>query len=426
MKEQFLSHARRALAWTSCLAMLAATSAACGSEDPDGNDPLPGAGGSDDAGGSDPDGAGGAGGEDAETRRYALFVGSDFSTKAELAVIDLDADSVAGNLVFEDQDTMPYASGARGFALHRTDSSLDLLDEKAPWEVVHSIEMKEEGLATNPYAAVVAAGDTAYVVRYAHNTIRVVDLATGKSTGKVDLSGLLHPDDPDGFVDAMDGVYDAVSKRAYFLMGRIDQSDFSGPGPDYVSRCLSFGAAIVGVDTATNEIIDLNGDAPGEVIELSGQNPSALAADFASNRLIVVQAGCHLPAENEGDEALRDKRGIEAVSLDTGDSTWLYETTELDRLSYLLWLGPDKAYVGKGFPTQWHAWKPSEAKLGDLETSMPEHPLWDGKRIVGLSSSEDDRADVVAFDPETREISPIASGIFTSSGLYPYGSAIIR
>lgn len=438
MREQFLVRARRALVWTSCLAVLATAGVGCGGEDPDPEAQPPshggegGSGGAGGEGGSDPDGSGGAGGHAGEgdggkeeSRRFALFVASDFDAKAELAVVDLDTNEVKGHLSFEDQDTLPYASGGRGFALRRTDSALDILKADKPFEIAHSVDVKEDDTPTNPYAAVVTAKDKAYVVRYAHNALKIVDLATGQSTGEIDLGGFLHADDPDGLIDVQDGVYDPASKRAYFLMGRINQFDW-GEAPDYVSECLPFGAAIVGIDTETNEILDLNGDAPGQAIELEGQNPSGLAADFASGRLIVLQGGCYVPKDNEDDPPVRKNRGIEEVSLTSGSASWLYQTTELDRLSYLLWLGPEQAYIGKGFPTTWHPWKPTDTSLGDAEELMPELPVWDGTRIVGLSNAEDGSANVVAFDPVTREVSPIANNIFATSGLYTYGSAIVR
>lgn len=426
MNKQFWTRARVhvALAWASCMvAGLAST--ACSGDDSDARETAPGAGGSggsgDDAG-QLPEDDGGAGGSDPS--RYALFVASNFADEAELAVVDLAAKSIAGNVAFDDQDTIPYASGGRGFALHRTLGEVSVLDAKAPWKVAHSIDVKADGASTNPYAAVVTADEEAYVVRYAHNALDIVDLETGAVKGQIDLSSFLHPDDPDGHVDAFDGVYDAKSQRAYFLLGRIDQFDFSGPAPDYVSKCLPFGAAIVGVDVKTHEIVDLNGDAPGQAIELLGQNPSALAADFASDELIVLHAGCHVPAE-EG-EAARDKRGIEAVSLTSGSSRFLFQTTELDRLSFLLWLDSKRAYVGKGFPTQWVTFDIGEETLGDVEPRIPELPVWDGERIVGLASADDGTTNVVAFDPVSKEVSPIASNIFATSGLYTYGSAVIR
>ena len=184
-------------------------------------------------------------------------------------------------------------------------------------------------------------------------------------------------------------------------------------------------AAVVGVDTETNEILDLNREEPGQLIELEGQNPNALVADFANDRLIVLHTGCYHPGATEEDEPTRDHRGIEAVSLSSGSSEWLYESAEAERLSYLLWLGPERAYVGQGFPTVWHAWNPTEPALGAVESKIPELAAWDGKRIVGVAAAEDGSIDAVAFDPDSGEVATVASGLFQTEGLFSYGSAVL-
>lgn len=418
------ARARAFVAWLSCVVALAGV-AACGGDDADANTGPSGAGGSGGSGGSGGAGGSGGNGDGGDVPPYALFVGSNFTTAAELAVVDLEAGSVAGRIVFDDQDTLAYASGGRGFALHRSVGDISILDAKEPWKVAHLVQVRDAGKSTNPYATVVTAGDKAYVVSYSHNALAILDVATGQLQGEVDLANFVLPEDPDGFVDAFDGVYDPATKRAYFVLGRINQLATDFLPPDYVASCRPFTAAVVGIDTETNTILDLNGDAPGELIELRGQNPNAIAADFANDRLIVLHTGCYEPTEGE-DEPARAHRGIEAVSLSSGTTEWLYESAETARLSYLLWLGPDRAYVGKGFPTAWHAWNPAEAELGEVESKIPEFPIWDGTRIVGIAFGEDARIDAVAFDPDSGEVTTIAPMLFETPGLSPYGSAIVR
>lgn len=411
---------RATLAWLVCTMALAG-STACSSDDADSHGDPAGAGGSGGDGG-----AGGDGGGEETTPPYALFVASNFDTTAEMAVVDLEAGTVAGRVVFDDQDTVPYASAGHGFALHRMQGSVAVLDPKAPWSVAHTVSVSDGEQSTNPYAAVVAAGDKAYVVRYSHNALAIIDVTSGERIGEVDLSGFVHPDDPDGFADAFDGVYDPATKRAYFVLGRVNQFTTDFIAPDWVAPCNPFNAAVVGIDTETNEILDLNGDDPGQLIELEGQNPNALVADFASDRLIVLHTGCYTPGATEEDEPARGHRGIEAVSLSSGSSTWLYESAEAERLSYLLWLGPERAYVGQGFPTAWHAWDPTEPTLGAVEAKIPELPSWDGERILGVASAEDGSVDAVAFDPDSGEVTTVAAGLFETEGLFSYGSAVLR
>lgn len=423
----------RTLVWFAC-ALVAGAVAGCSSDDggaaPGGGSAGGGAAGgdagadvtSDAADESTADAASEPDAAEAGAKSWALFVGSDFSTTAELAVVDLAAGAVAGRLTSTDQDTLPYASGGRGFALHRTAGTVDLLDAAEPWKVAHTVSVNDGDASSNPYAAVVAAGAKGYVVRFAANSLDVIDTGAGTVTGQVDLSSALDANDPDGLVDVLDGAYDAASGRAYFLLSRIDQFDFSGPGPDYVPRCLPVHAMIVAVDAQTDALVDLNGAAAGEGLELLGENPSALATDLAAHRLVVMQAGCYEPDDGGADAGvLRAMRGIEAVDLATGTSSWLYTTTDVDRLSYLLWIGPTQAYVGKGYPTAWYAWDPTSASLGAAEPSIPSMPVWDGTRIVGLASG-----DAVAFDPTTKAVTTLASGVFATPGVGDYGSAIVR
>src|SRR5271170_6416482 len=56
---------------------------------------------------------------DASPPSYALFVGTDF-TNAELSVVDLTNDSVAGRMSLADSDSVAYSSGGSGFVLERS------------------------------------------------------------------------------------------------------------------------------------------------------------------------------------------------------------------------------------------------------------------------------------------------------------------
>ena len=66
-------------------------------------------------------------GGEAGTPSYALFVGTDFSN-AELAVVALHPDSVAGRLPLGDQDSVPSASGGAGFVLEHKIGKVIVLD----------------------------------------------------------------------------------------------------------------------------------------------------------------------------------------------------------------------------------------------------------------------------------------------------------
>jgi hypothetical protein len=364
-----------------------------------------------------------AGPPDASGPAYALFVGTDF-TNAELAVVALHPDSLAGRLPLSDQDSVPYASGGYGFVMEHALGQVIVLEQAQPWMAKTTIDINDAPDAatyvSNPRAVLVTTESKAYVGRYASNVVQIVDVASGAVTGHLDLSAYLAPDDPDGLVDVQDAAYDPATKRAYFLLQRINQFDY-GPGPDYVGACLSSHAQIVGVDVTSDSFVDLNGAAAGTAIDLLGENPPSLIADFANGRLIVPETGCYQPAVpdagSDGGALPRLDRGIESVALSTGTSTWLYQTTNLDRLSGLVWVDGTHAFVNEG--STWFAWNPAHANLGDPVANFPRAPVSDGTgRIVGLASGTGSDGgvvySVVAFDVGTSQLTTLAEGPFQS------------
>ena len=238
---------------------------------------------------------------DASTPSYALFVGTDF-TNAELSVVALHPDSVVGRLPVADEDSVPYASGAAGFVLEHTIGKVIVLDSDQPWMAKSTIDINDSpdaatAYASNPHAIVVTTGTKAYVARYSSNVIKIVDVGSATVTGSIDLSAFMAPDDTDGLVDVQDAAYDPATQRAYFLLQRINQFEIDPP-PDYVGACLASHAEIVGVDATNDTIVDLNGAAAGDAINLLGDDPAALTPDFANGRLIVAETGCYQPSES--------------------------------------------------------------------------------------------------------------------------------
>ncbi len=364
---------------------------------------------------------------DASALNYALFVGTDFE-HAELSVVALHPDSVAGRLPLADEDSVPYASGGFGFVLEHTVGKAIVLDRTQPWTARNTIDVNDSpdagSYASNPRAVVVTTGTKAYVARYASNLVQIVDVASGTVTGGVDLSAFVAPDDTDGLVDVQDGVYDPATGRAYFLLERINQFDF-GPGPDFVGACLPSHGEIVAVNVATDAIVDANADAAaGTAINLLGDNPASLTPDFANGRIIVTETGCYqaLSADAGADAgpAPRLGRGIESVALSTGTPTWLYQTSDLDRLSALVWVDGSHAFVNKG--SDWFAWNPTQATLGSAVTGFPQAPFYDGAgRIVGLAASTPDAGSdagvtwsVVGWTVATSQLSTLAASPFES------------
>lgn len=326
---------------------------------------------------------------------YAIFVGTDF-TNAELSVVNLSPNALAGNLALGDEDSVAYASGGLGFVLERSVGSVLSLSPTQPWTARATIDVNDNPDAgsyeSNPHAVVVTAGTKAYVVRYASNVVKIVDVASGASTGSIDLSAFVASDDPDGLVDVNDGVYDPAAQRAYLLLQRINQYDY-GMAPDYVGACLASHAEIVAVDVATDTVVPLNDAGTNGAIDLLGDNPQGLTADFANGRILVADAGCYAYPDGgtDGGASIRLGRGIESVTLATAMPAWLYQTGDLDLLSSLILADATHGYVELG--GQWFPWNPTQTTLGSSSpiANFPLAPFYDGNgRVVGLSAVQPD------------------------------------
>jgi hypothetical protein len=362
---------------------------------------------------------------DAGPAARAIFVGTDF-VNAELSVVSLKPDAVVGHLPLDDEDSVAYASGGTGFVLERGLGHAIVLDPAHPSMPALTLDLNDTpdagAYASNPQAVLLTTGTKAYAARYASNVVLIVDVATGAVTGRIDLSSFVAPDDPDGLVDMQDAVYDPTAKRAYFLLQRINQGDFSGSDPDNLGMCLASAAEIVGVDTTTDAIVDLNGAAPGQAIDLLGDDPQSLTADFADGRIIVPDTGCYVAPDGGLDAGpeVRVGRGIESVAIATGTPSWLYQTTAPDRLNGLLWVDGTHAFVDVG--DGWFVWNPTVPSLGVLAAGFPQAPLSDGSgRVVGLSFAMPDAGSdagvswsVVAWDVATSQITTLVDNPFAT------------
>ena len=219
---------------------------------------------------------------DAATAAFGVFAGSDYSTTTKVAFLNLATNQPAGAVLpVASGDTVPYARGNHGFLLDRANGDVLVLDPAAPWSNPKTISVLdadagEGGLLLNPHAAVVATGSEAYVLRYGSNTMTIVDIASGTVTGQIDLSSFVAPEDPDGVVDAWDGVFVPADNRVYLLLGRVDQSPTGyGIGGDRLNHCTPNGPIVVGIDVTTDQVVNnLPGDAGGNAWTLLGQNPS--------------------------------------------------------------------------------------------------------------------------------------------------------
>ncbi|WP_394827768.1 hypothetical protein [Pendulispora albinea] len=371
-------------------------------------------------------------GQDAGGPEYALFLGVDFSAPSpQLAAVSLGSKAVAGRLTIAGNTNVALAaSGGHGFVLQRATGKLFALDPAQPWKIRATIGINDTvdsgPTPVNPHDVVVTAGAKAYVTRYARNTVTIIDAAAASVTGSLDLSEFVDPLDPDSLVDAQSAVYDPATKRAYFLLQRINQNP-SGPftPEDGLAPCVEVRGQIVAVDVTNDTLVDLNGAAPGKAINLVGDNPQALVPDFAAGRILVPDTGCFVP--QDGGIGPRRGRGIEAVTLATATSSWLYQHDNLARLEGLVVADAAHAYVGltSNFSDRkWFAWNTGATTLGSELSNFPKAPFYDGKsRIIGLAAKKLDAGasdvalSVVAWDVASSQLSTIAENPF--EGLLP-------
>jgi hypothetical protein len=425
--------------------------------------PPDGVGGAVGSGGADaaPDAPDGSGGADAAPDRdsssadgqqdavadagaagVGIFAGSVGSNGVKLVAFDFAKGAVAGTATISASfgDAVPVVGVGRDFLMLRSDSKVLVLDEARPWIATKTIDVGvvDAAMGTNPHA-VVDTGTKAYVALYGTNRLAILDPAAGTITGHVDLSAFASPSDPDGLVDVFDGVYDAASHRAYFLLQRTDQNEW-GIAPDFVNSCLPVAPLVIGIDTTNDAVVDLNGAAAGNGIELLGKNPGAFVPNLAAGKLLVVEAGCHDSAEagapaDAGPSLPRRSRGIEAVDLARGTSAWIYEHTQPGRLDNLVWIDGAHAYVSvadASYEPHWFAWDPATTALGAEDLAFPRH--WPrhvgGRTVIGTEEVNVDGGtlrSLIAFDIDTKRTTTIAVDLYRSPGVREFSPwALVR
>jgi len=404
-----------------------------------------GSGGSSGAGGSSGGAAGngasagadsGTGGADGGPPKGRLLVaGTDFFSKTEIATVDLATNKVSGSVTLNDGDAVPAASSGQAFVLERTNAKLHHLD--AAGQILKSIDVGKAALgltgsgSTNP-VGVVATGTgssaRAHVLLQTVNRMAVLDLAAGTVTKTIDLAAYQASGDADGSVDMTSPVLHPSSGRVYFLLGRIDRTTVAAPS--YQLACPSVKALLVAVDTANDSIVDLNGSAAGEGIELALANPVDLALDAAQDRLLVLSAGCFAPTEGG---STRVGHGVESVALGSFATSTKYAAPNQDFLSRLLLRSSGAALLNSfdpSFAEHWYPWATATTALGSELGGVPAAPsLEDEGHLLGASVATTDAGstvDVVRYDIGAQSKSTLVASPWTGSFSSVAGTALVR
>jgi hypothetical protein len=206
---------------------------------------------------------------------------------------------------------------------------------------------------------------------------------------------------------------------------------------DVVADWITAAPSIVAVDTTTDQVVDINGDAGGKSFSLIGRNPTAFVPDLANGRLLVVDAGCYeleggaIPDGGPAQATVpRIGRGIESLALASGTSSWLYTHNDSTRLSGLVLVDATHAYISADdafYTTHWYPWNPaSGATHGAEATTLPQlSPHYvGGNLIVGFSPQYVDGGTLdalISFNVTSSAVTTLVPNLFgepTYSGEY--------
>jgi hypothetical protein len=291
---------------------------------------------------------------------------------------------------------------------------------RSSWNVALN-DLTDAGFASSysdPDAVVVGAGTKAYVLRYTRNLVAVLDTTQAADAGAplstIDLGGQTQ-DAGDGYVEMTDGFYDAASQRVYVLLGNINRFDVGCSG--YCQICSNTSPAVVAIDTTTDQLVDLNGSAPGVGFALGGYGPTAMVHDAQGGRLLVLEAGCNQPGD--GGAGPMVKREVEALDLATGQAQELLDLTAQTAFpGGLVYIDGHHAIVVLDTA---YAWDPTTAALGPAIANAPDAFAYDGAgNLLGVKANYGSDGGLQGYDVESVSM---ADGGVTRLGTNPFSLA---
>lgn len=328
-----------------------------------------------------------------------LLLSYNASTTSELVAFNIGTGQVDGRLTYPGFiGTTSTQSSNNPYLLEQANDVVGRLGHSSPWilESTWSVKLADraDGGASysDPAAVLVGAGTKAYVLRYTRNQIAIVDTSqnadAGAPVGTIDLAGLLQTGDTDGTVEMTAGVYVPSKRLVYVVLGNINRNNVSTDG--YTLLCSPTVSNVIAIDVDTDKVVKLNGGGANGALALVGTNPvfGGLAYDAASDRLLILHAGCNTPADGGGAGAVV-KRRVEELSLFTGETRMLFDATSKGFPSGFVFIDPQRAVLQfdfTGFET--YAWDPRDLALGAAITNAPDSFVYDGAgNLLGLSTS---------------------------------------
>jgi hypothetical protein len=293
-------------------------------------------------------------------------------TGSELVAVNMTTKAVDGRLAFDGGYGTTSSLGTDPFLAGGESDLVTRLDAREPWKAVASWNVRGDDGAdggldnANPVGVVQTACNKAYVLRFNRDRIAVIDpsqAAGGVPTKYIDLSPLKQAGDPD-VVEMTSAVYVPSKKRVYVLLGNADLTNFVTSDGFTSLLCSNLKPSIIAIDVETDQIVSLNGAAPGGGIALEGYNPplgTPLIYDAAFDRLLVLQAGCNAELEDGGAGAMTRRR-VEQVDLATGAVKTLLSLDDRSFPSSLAFASGEHAAVA--FYANGYHWDPRQPTLG--------------------------------------------------------------
>jgi hypothetical protein len=316
-----------------------------------------------------------------------LLLSYNGGTTSELSAFGLASNAVDGRFIYPGFIGTTFVTPASPWLLEQANDVVGRLDPIRPWVVDSSWNVALNDLTdagyTAPYSdpdgVVVGAGTKAYILRYTRNLIAVVDTSQNVDGGAplktIDLSSQVQAGG-DGYVEMTAGWYDSNNSRVYVLLGNIDRFDVGCGG--YCQLCSDTSPTIVAIDTTTDTLVPLGGDAGGDAAPttsgyvLQGYDPafgpSPMVYDAPNNRLLVLESGCNV-SEADGGVGPLVHRGVEAVSLATGSTQQLLDLTSAPFPQAIYYV--DSQHVILLLDTA-YAWDPSSTTLGPAIPNAPD------------------------------------------------------
>jgi hypothetical protein len=368
-----------------------------------------------------------------------VLVTSQNTSSSELVAIDVATGKIDGNLVYPGFGTTDAHSSLFPFVLEQQNNVVGRLDAHRPWVIDSSWSvLLHDGvdggfLYTDPYAAVIGAGDKTYVLRYNRNQIAVINalqtVDAGPPLSTIDLSSLVQAGG-DGAVEMTAGVYVAASNMLYVVLGNLDQNTFT----DGDLLCTGTTSTVVGIDTTTDKIKSLGGTGPGGAIALKGFNPAFNGVVYdsatAGGRILIFEAGCNLPgATADAGPGAITKRGVEAVNLSDGSTTVLLDTAASPEFASgggypdgFVYIDATHAILGFDFTGfEVYNWDPTSTTLGKLIPNAPDAFVSDGAgNLLGTLTTFGDggssSTSVVKVDIATGKSTTLNASPFTTPG----------